>query len=129
MKKYKKILVIAIVLTTIMTSCKDEGDSLVGTVWIHVANGTDVHPYSDTSKIIFKTKTSGTSGYSHYDPYFPEECYHKDPSTFTYTYDHPNGVMTFTNNGDTDQLTFTIEKNFMTVCYTDEYYPLIFHKQ
>ena len=137
MKKHKLMLAIVLSLMTVMTACKKEetsSSSLVGTVWFNEdsditydENGGS-HTYYDTTRLFFKTETTGELIESHYVTNLSEENY-IDTFPFTYTYSHPHGVITATDDGETRNLTFTVKNNMIDLRLSDAYFPVYFYKQ
>lgn len=100
-------------------------NSLVGTNWTNHDEGDDeleggmTAHYVENGWIRFETANSGNLGFSIEYEEYPEENESHDMA-FTYTYQAPNGTITISLMGYTQNMTFVVNGNQMTVTTTVE---------
>jgi len=100
-------------------------NTLVGTNWTNHDEGDDelesgmTAHYVENGWIRFETTNSGNLGFSIEYEEYPEENESHDMA-FTYTYQAPNGTITISLMGYTQNMTFVVNGNQMTVTTTVE---------
>jgi len=114
--------VVLLGLIVFQTSCQKENKtSLNGTVWKGTENGDG---YYEEYTVLFQESTFALSFTITMDDYNANAIVSE---TGTYTYNHPNITLSYTDNGESYTLSGTISGNQM-ILYDDET-TLVFTKQ